>query len=145
MSKFISTDWKVSVDGTDLSQHAFSVDAPQAKEQVDVSGFNPTGSREFLQGLEDQTITIQFLQDFGSNSVHDTLGTLYDSGSLFIVYVQPDSDAGTSDTNPWFGGTAQLYTYDGFAATLNQRGEVTAEFKPAPGNRFHQGTAGTVT
>jgi hypothetical protein len=66
MGKFISTDWKVSVDGQDLSDHAFNIDGPQSKEQVDVSGFSPSGTREWLQGLEDQTITIQFLQDFGS-------------------------------------------------------------------------------
>lgn len=126
------------VGTVDLSNHAFNVDTPQEKEQVDVSGFG--GTREFLPGIEDATLTIQFLQDFGSNSVHATLYPIYTSGSAVAVYVQPVSTDGTSATNPLFGGSANLYTYNGGAATLNQRQEITAEFKPAPNSLFSWGT-----
>ena len=52
MAKFLLTDVRVVVNGRDLSDHAVSVDTPSSKEQVDVSGFSPTGTREFLPGLE---------------------------------------------------------------------------------------------
>jgi len=139
MGKFVSTDWRVVVNNQDLSDHAFNVDAPQEREQVDVSGFG--GSREFLPGQEDSTLTIQFLSDFGSNSVHATLYPLFSTvGTTFPVYVQPFNGDGTSDTNPLFGGTASLFSYNGGAATLNERGELTAEFKPAPNSQFQWGT-----
>lgn len=140
MGKFVNTDVKVVVGTTDLSDHAFNVDTPSEKEQVDVSGFSPTGTREFLPGLADQTIEVQFLQDFGSNSVHAVLNPLYTSGTQFVVFVQPDSDAGTSDVNPVYGGTATLYSYNGLSGGLNERSEVTATFKPASGSTFSWGT-----
>ena len=141
MGKFISKDWVVKVNNVDLSDHAFNIDAPQTKDQVDVSGFNAAGTKEFLPGTEDATITVQFLQDFASNKVHQTLQPLYDSGSSFPILIQPLSAAGTSSTNPTLSGTANLFTYNGAAATLNQRGEITAEFKPAANSRFAWATA----
>ncbi len=145
MGKQLLTDVKVviiSAGGTaDLSHHADSVDTPSEKEQVDVSGFNAAGTREFLPGLADQTITVQFLQDFGSGSVHSVLYPLYTGGSAFTVYVQPDSDAGTSDTNPVYGGTANLYSYNGLNGSLNDPSKTEAIFKPANGASFTWGTA----
>jgi len=141
VGKYINTDVKVVVNSVDLSNHAFGVDTPSEKEQIDVSGFSPTGTREFLPGLADQTIEVRFLQDFGTNSVHQTLNPLYTSGTTFVVSVQPDSDTGTSATNPVYGGTAVLYSYNGLSGELNARGEITATFKPAPNSLFAWGTA----
>ena len=140
MAKFIFTDGKVVVNNRNLSDHAFSIDTPSEKEQIDVSGFSATGTREFLPGLADQTIEVGFLQDFGTNSVHQTLEALYTAGSSFPFFVQPDSDAGTSASNPIYGGTASLYEYNGLSGELNARSEVTGVFKPAPGSRFAWGT-----
>jgi hypothetical protein len=139
VAKFISTDWKVMVNGVDLSNHAFNVDTPQERDQVDVSGFG--GSREFLPGAEDATLTIQFIQDYGTASVHATLYGLFStSGTVFPVYVQPFRSLGTSQNNPIFGGTASMYTYNGGAAALNERSEISVDFKPAPNSRFTWGT-----
>lgn len=140
MAKFLLTDVRVMVNGRNLSDHAVSVDTPSSKEQVDVSGFNPNGTREFIPGLQDQTITIGFLQDFGTNSVHQTLQPLYSSGSAFPFYLVPDSDTGTSTSNPVYGGSANIYDYNGLAGALNARAEFTATFRPATGSRFDWGT-----
>ena len=93
MAKFLSTDWKVVVAGTDLSRFADSVDTPMEKDQVDVSGFG--GTREFIPGIEDATITIEFLQGFGTNEPHTVLYPLYNSGTTFVMYVQPFRAQGT--------------------------------------------------
>ena len=138
MAKATATRWKVVVGTTDLSNHAFQIDTPQEKEQIDMSGFG--GTREFVPGIEDATLTITFIGDFGSNSVHNTLYPLYAGGSVFPVYVQPDAASGTSSTNPIFGGSASLYSYNGGPASLNERLEVEAEFKPAPNSTFSWGT-----
>jgi hypothetical protein len=140
MSKFLLSDVKVMVNNVNLSDHAFNVDTPSTKNQEDVSGFSPTGAREFLPGQEDQTITIQFLQDFASAKVHATLEPLYSGGSVFPLYLVPASAAGTSATNPIFGGTAALYDYNGLSGALSARAEMTATFKPASGARFTWGT-----
>jgi hypothetical protein len=140
VAKYINTDVKVVVNNRNLSDHAFRVSSPSEKEQVDVSGFSSTGTREFLPGVADQTIEVSFLQDFGTNSVHQTLEPLFRAGTTFPLFIQPDSDAGTSASNPIFGGTAALFTYNGLDGELNARGEVAATFKPAAGSSFSWGT-----
>jgi hypothetical protein len=141
MSKFLLEDVKVVVAGVDLSGHAFNVDTPSVKAQVDVSGFNPNGTMEFLPGLADQTITIQFHNDFAAAQVHATLWPLYQSGTGFIIWLQPDSNSGTSAVNPIYGGSATLYEYNGLSGALNAPADTTATFKPAPNASFSWGTS----
>jgi hypothetical protein len=141
MSKYLLTNAKVMVAGTDLSRFAFSLDTPDEREQVDVSGFNPAGTQEFLPGQRSQTITIGFLQGFGTGEPHRVLEPLYEGGSAFPLSVQADATAAVGPGNPTFGGTASIYTYNGLAGQLNARGEITATFRPASGGGFQWGTA----
>src|SRR5262245_56376903 len=141
MPKYLLTKAKVTVAGTDLSNFAFSLDTPDEKEQVDVTGFNPTGTQEFLPGQRSQTITVGFLQGFGSGEPHRILQPLYESGTSFAISVQPDMTAGTSASNPTFSGTATIYAYNGLAGQIGARGEIEATFRPATGAGFAWGTA----
>lgn len=141
MGKFLLTNAKIVVGGSDLSNFAFSLDTPDTREQVDVSGFNPNGTREYLPGQRDQSIVIGFLQGFGSGEPHRVLQPLYAAGTTFAISVQPDATAGTSSANPWFGGTAALYEYDGLNGQLNARAEITATFRPASNTGFEWATA----
>lgn len=138
-NKFINKNWKVVVNSQDLSDHAFNVEIADSKDQVDVSGFSPTGAREFLPGVADQTVTVSFLGDFGTQSVFQTIQPLYSGGSAFPFFVQKDASAGTSSTNPLYGGTASIYSLP-VAAQLNERNEMVVEFKPASNSGFAWGT-----
>lgn len=130
MAKFINQDIVVSINGVDLSDHAFSVDIQLEREQVDVSGFNSTGAKEFLPGPSDQTVTIGFLQDFASSKVHQTLEPLYTNSSTFGMSIKPTSSS-VSATNPRFWGTAAMFSYGGLNGELGARSEITAVFKSA--------------
>jgi hypothetical protein len=140
VGKYLLTNAKVTVDGHDLSRFSFSLDTPDEREQVDVSGFNPFGTREYLPGLRDQSIVVGFLQGFGTSEPHAVLQPLYESGTTFAITIQPDATAPVSVGNPKFGGTASLYAYDGLNGQLNARGEITATFRPASGGGFQWGT-----
>lgn len=141
MPKYLLTNAKVSIGGNDLSVHAFSLDTPDSREEVDVSGFNPNGTREYLPGQRDQSIVVGFLQGFGSGEPHRVLQPLYASGTTFPILIQPDATAGVGPGNPTFGGTASLYEYNGLNGQLNGRGEITATFRPASNTGFQWGTA----
>src|SRR5574338_1497214 len=91
LGKFINKDISISVNGVDLSDHGFNVDLPAEREQIDVSGFNSTGAKTFLPGSTDETVTIQFLQDFSANKVHQTLEPLYTNSSTFALIIRPTS------------------------------------------------------
>ena len=136
MAKYLLTNAEVLLDGHDLSSHSHSLDTPESADQVDVSGFNPNRTREFLPGLKDQTITIGMLQDFGAGGPHDVLVDLFEDGTEFEVWIKPDATASTSPTNPVYGGTAVMYEYNGLAGELNARGEITVTLKPANNSAF---------
>jgi hypothetical protein len=139
--KYLLTNAKVTVGGTDLSRFAFSLDTPDEREQVEVSGFNPAGTREYLPGQRDQSIVIGFLQGFGTGEPHRVLQPIYESGTTTVISVQADATASVGAGNPTFGGTAALYAYDGLNGQLNARGEITATFRPASGAGFQWGTS----
>jgi hypothetical protein len=139
--KYLLTNAKVMIAGVDLSQFAFSLDTPDEREEVDVSGFSPTGTREYLPGQRDQTITVGFLQGFGTGEPHRVLEPLYSGGSLFPILIQPDKTAAVGPANPTFGGTASIYAYNGLSGELSARGEIEATFRPASGAGFGWGSA----
>jgi hypothetical protein len=132
MAKFAATDVYVLVNAQNISDWCFSVDAPDSKAQIDVSGFNPTSSQEYVPGTRDQSIALGVLQDFGSTQVHSLLNPLYVNNTIFTVELRPTSGA-RSATNPWYGGSAQMYEYDGLNAQLNNRAEIQLTLRPASG------------
>lgn len=132
MAKTALTDVYVLLNSVNISDYCFSVDIPDSREQIDVSGFNPTGAKEFVPGTRDQTITLGVLQDFGATAVHSILNPLYANNTTFPIEIRPTSGA-RSATNPWFGGSANLYEYDGLNGQLNSRSEITVTIRPAQG------------
>jgi hypothetical protein len=139
--KYLLTNAKITINGVDLSRFGFSLDTPDEREQVDVSGFNPAGTREYLPGQRNQSIVVGFLQGFGTGEPHRVLQPLYEGGSVFTISIQADATASPGPGNPTFGGSASLYSYDGLNGQLNARGEVTATFLAASGGGFQWGTA----
>lgn len=142
--KFAATDVSIVIDGVDFSDYCYSVDLPDSKNQIDVSGFNSTGSMEFVPGARDQTVTLGVLQVFdtsgGATGIHSKLNTLYTANSAFLFTIKPTSSA-VSSNNPSYSGTAQMYEYDGLNAQLNARAEITVTLKPASGAVWAWATA----
>lgn len=130
MAKFITQDVTISVNGVDLSDHGFSIDLPQTRDQIDVSGFNSTGAKSFLPGSTEETVTIGFRQDFASSKVHQTIEPLYRNSSTFALVIKPTS-SGISATNPCFRGTAACFEYNGLSGNLGEASNISVVFKSA--------------
>ena len=135
MAKFVLTDGYVEINGQDLSDHAFSLDTPQEKERIDVSGFNSSGTQEFLPGRKEESATVRFRQDFASNEPHQVLEPLFRNNTTFGFSIKPTSSS-TSATNPRFWGTASLFTYNGLSGDISTVSEVIAELRPATSTGF---------
>ena len=134
-----ATDWKVVVAGVVLSSWAHDVQIDDSKEQLDASGFSPTGVRTYVPGLRDQTVTVQFRNDMAAGGPFLTIKALYEANTNFPFFVQRDSDAGTSTTNPIYGGTANVYGLP-LGVSLNEIEEIEIEFRPATNSAFSWGT-----
>lgn len=125
----------IAVNGTALSDHASSLTVEDNAEEIDVTSFSANGYREFVPGLKDATITATFFQDYNSNSVHQLLRPLYESGGTFTLAVRPDAGAAVSSSNPGGTMTARIYSYGGLAGGVGDAATFDATFRNA-------GTAG---
>ena len=135
MAKYLLTDGYVEINGTDLSDHAHTLDTPQEKERVDVSGFNSAGTKEYLPGSKEESATIGFRQDFASSKVHAVCEPLFRNNTTFGFSIRPTSGA-VSATNPRFWGTASLFAYNGLSGEISNPGEVSIELRPATSTGF---------
>jgi hypothetical protein len=139
VAKGAATDWKVVVAGTVLSSWAFDVAIEDEKEQLDVSGFSPSGAAEYVPGTKTQSVSVQFRNDMATGGPFATVRPLYEGGSVFAFFVQRDSDAGTSATNMIYGGSASVYSFP-LSASLNEVEEVEYTFAPSGTAGFSWGT-----
>jgi hypothetical protein len=101
MAQLVLTNADITVNGVVLSNRANSVELNYEVESVEVTAFG--GNRSFVGGLQNNTITIEFMQDFVAANVEATIYPLV--GQQTSVTVRP-SAAATSATNP-------LYTVTG--------------------------------
>jgi hypothetical protein len=101
MAQLVLTNADITVNGVVLSNRANSVELNYEVESVEVTAFG--GNRSFIGGLQNNTITIEFMQDFVAANVEATIYPLV--GTQTSVTVRP-SAAATSATNP-------LYTVTG--------------------------------
>ena len=101
MAQIVLTNADITVNGVVLSNRANSVELNYEIESVEVTAFGT--NRSFVGGLQNNTITIEFMQDFVAANVEATIFPLV--GQQTTVTVRPTA-ASTSATNP-------LYTVSG--------------------------------
>jgi len=102
MAQLVLTNADITVNGVVLSDRANQVTLNYEVEAVEVTAFGNTG-RAFTGGLQNNTIDIEFHQDFAATETEATIFPLV--GTTTTVTVRPSS-ASTSSTNP-------LYTISG--------------------------------
>jgi hypothetical protein len=101
MAQIVLTNADITVNGVVLSDRANSVELNYEVESVEVTAFGT--NRSFIGGLQNNTITIEFMQDFAATETEATIYPLV--GAQTTVTVRPTA-ASTSATNP-------LYTVTG--------------------------------
>ena len=135
MAKFILTDGYVEINTTDLSDHAHTLDTPQEKDRVDVSGFNSAGTQEFLPGRKTESVTVGFRQDFAASKIHAICEPLFRNNTTFGFSIRPTSGA-VSATNPRLWGTASMFQYNGLNGEISSPSEVSITLLPATSTGF---------
>jgi len=114
MAKFAATDYKISVAGTDFSTNLNSVELAQEADDLETTAFGQ-GWRTRIGGLYNATVTLNFMQDFGSGSVDAVLNPLL--GTIATVIIQ--SASGTvSATQPKYTATCLVTQYSPFASSV---------------------------
>ena len=98
MAQIVLKDCKIEIGSTPvtLSDRANSVTVTYEIESVEVTSFGAVG-RSYVGGLQNNTVEIQFMQDFAAANVEATIFPLV--GTSTTVAITPTS-ASTGATNP---------------------------------------------
>lgn len=92
----VITNANVSIGGVDLSSHITKVTLSATRAEIETTTFGNTAKRR-VAGLADNSVSIDFNQDFAAASVETTLYPLL--GSTATVIVKPNGTA-TGTANP---------------------------------------------
>lgn len=114
MAKFSATDYKVTINGTNLSSNLNSVELSIEADDLEITAFGSEW-RSRVGGLKTGSVTLSFLQDFGAGSVDATLYPLFNT--LATVVITPTSGTVTS-TNPSYTAVALVNQYMPFASSV---------------------------
>jgi len=96
MAVLVLTDAVITVNSVALSDHANSVTVNYEIDSVETTAFGSTGHK-FTGGLQNNSLDIEFMQDFAASNVEATVFPLV--GTTTIVKVKATS-AINSATNP---------------------------------------------
>ena len=133
MAKFVATDYKVTINGTDFSQSIAQVNLEISSDDVETTAFGGT-FRTRIGGLKDGTLQLDFMQDFAAASVDATLFPLIQNNSVATVVITPTSGT-VSATNPSYTAVCLVNQYSPFASSVGDLATVSVSFP----------TSGTVT
>ena len=102
MARIVLTNAYVTVNSVDVSDHVASVTLNSSIDVVETTAFGTTGARTRIGGLADNSISLEFHQDYASSSIEATIYPLL--GSTTSVVVKPNGGT-TSTTNPSYTST----------------------------------------
>lgn len=104
MAVFMNNGVVLTVDGVDLSDFVQSVTLNWNANELDVTAMGDTGIRR-IKGLEDNSISIDFLNDNATSAV---LQTLCDNFGENVTVTVKNTSAATSASNPLFTMTCLI-------------------------------------
>jgi len=102
MARIVLTNAYVTVNSVDVSDHVASVTLNSSIDVVETTAFSSTAARTRIGGLADNSITLEFHQDYASGSIEATIYPLL--GTTTSVVVKPNGSS-TSATNPAYTST----------------------------------------
>lgn len=103
MARIVLTNAYVTINSVDVSDHVASVTLNSSIDVVETTAFSSTAARTRIGGLADNSITLEFHQDYASGSIEATIYPLL--GTTTSVVVKPNGTS-TSATNPSYTATA---------------------------------------
>ncbi|CAB4154073.1 hypothetical protein UFOVP637_15 [uncultured Caudovirales phage] len=131
MARIVLTDAKVTINGVNLSDHIASVSLSRSDDVIETSAFGSIAAKTRVAGLQDNSVTLEFHQDFATSNVEATIYPLL--GSTTTIVVSPTSTVSAtspsysftalvSEWTPLNGGVGELATA---SVTWNISGAIT--------------------
>lgn len=118
MARIVLTDAKITINGVNLSDHITSVSLSTSDDVVDTSAFGGGGARTRVAGLADNSVTLEFAQDYAAANVEATIYPLL--GTLTTVVVTPTSATGGTATNPSYTFSALVSEWQPLSGAVGE-------------------------
>lgn len=103
MARLVLTNAYVTINGVNLSDHIASITLTTTDDVVDTTAFSSTAARTRVAGLADNSVALEFHQDYATSSVEATIYPLV--GTTTAVVVKPNGSTTAAD-NPSYSFTA---------------------------------------
>jgi hypothetical protein len=117
MARIVLTDAKVTINSVNLSDHIASISLSTSADVVETTGFSSTAARTRVAGLQDNSVTLEFHQDFATSNVEQTIYPLI--GTTTTIVVTPTSSAAGA-TNPSYTFTALVSEWQPLSGAVGE-------------------------
>jgi len=107
VAKFVATDYKITLNATDLSQSIHAATLDISANEVESTTFGNT-YKTVAGGILSGSVKLDFYQDFAAGSVDATIWPLMNT--IATVTIVPTS-ASVSATNPKYTATVLINAY----------------------------------
>ena len=100
MARIVLTNAYITINGVNLSDHIGSVTLTTTDDVIETTAFG-TSARTRVAGLADNSVALEFHQDYAANSVEATINAAGSSlvGTVTTIVVKPNG-ATTAADNP---------------------------------------------
>lgn len=120
MARIVLTDAKVTINGVNLSDHIASITINESVDVVETTAFSSTAAKTRVAGLKDNSVTLEFHQDFASSSVEQTInGASSLVGTVTAIVVTPTSSS-VSATNPSYSFNALVSEWTALSGAVGE-------------------------
>lgn len=133
--------WNASlvVNSVDLSSKVRSIVVTRNHEDLDATGMGSV-ARTHYPGLRDDSMEVEFFQDFATGSVEATIGGLLGNGTGVSIVAKKDTGA-VAATNPSYTMTGFPLTHQPINGTVGDMHMTNVTLVPAAGSSIAKATA----
>jgi hypothetical protein len=124
MAQIVLKDASISIGGVELADRSNSVEVNYEIESVEVTAFG--GNRSFVGGLQNNTCTVELMQDFAATETEATIFPLV--GTQLTLIFKPTSDAVAADNPEYTITGAYLASHTPIAASVGELAMTSLTF-----------------
>jgi hypothetical protein len=127
MARLVLTDASVVVNGINLSEFITSVALSTSEDVVETTGMSSVGARSRVAGLADNSLALEFNQDFATSAPEITINAIGSSlvGTNTTVVIKPTS-AAVSASNPSYTFSCVVAEWQPLSAAVGELATVSA-------------------
>ena len=129
MPRIVLTDVSVTVNSVDLSSFLTSVTLSTSVDVVETTGMGSAAAKTRLPGLKDNSVTLEFNQDFAASGPEITVNAIGSSllGTVVPIVIKPTSGA-VSATNPSYTFNAVVSEWQNLQAAVGELSTISCSW-----------------